>query len=148
MTDTVRERVLKAIHTRLAGLGATSVERNPDDLFARAQMPALALFDGDAERDDTFVGEERWDLQFEIEISVSERTRALTTAEIDVWYGKVAEALAVDITLGGLTSDVRLDAALGPEHLKDADHPYAAMVLVGRTTFAHAEGDPYSLPGE
>lgn len=143
---TIREQVLRLLFGKLQTTGAKTVERNPDDLFSRDRMPALALFDGDAQRDDTFTGEERFLLSFDIELSVSAASRAQTTAAVDEWYGKVVAALVADISLGGLVSDVLITAVSAPEFLKEAEHPYAAVVISGETTFAHAPGDPYNLP--
>lgn len=151
MTDTVRERVLAAVYARLGTIaGVETLARNPDDLFSREQMPAVAQFDGGHDRADAFSGEEGFVMSVDIEVSVSERTRDLTTAAVDAWYGKIAAAMAAgNRTLGGLVSDVVEVAFVGPEFLREkAEHPYAAFVVTFHIRFATADGDPYSLPGE
>lgn len=141
---TIREQVLAALQTVLAGIAGVNADRNLDTDPPAKDMPAAVQFDGGHEVVEGQTNEDSYALEFSVEGYVTGADTAATTAAVDDLYGKVVKALGVDRTLGGLASDLRHTGMGEPESVKDRDAPYTLFDMGFEVVFVTVEGDPYN----
>lgn len=149
MALAIREQILAALATRLAGIaGVGSFARNRDDDLPPGALPALVLIDGGQSRQDDLVGA----MQYELRVTVGLYAAgagidgAAAGAALTEIYAKTVETVALDPTLGGLASWVTERNLSDPVMVsEDGVAPFMAADLEFLIVFETAEADPRVL---
>lgn len=141
MTAPCHEQVVAAAFAALAaisGVSGLAVLDQPDRPVDA--LPVIALRVGDEAPEDIFAGE----LGFALEIGVT--CYAADRAALAVLRAKAQQALLADLTLGGLTRDLRL-AGEGPPVMDTEEGHDAAIGTELRFTLHYAtrEDDPFAF---
>lgn len=142
MPTPCREQVVAAIKTALdgiTGIVGLTVERDRDEHVEEADLPKLALFEGDESLAPDFSGEDGFELQVDIEGYAALADLAVLRASVDA-------AIFADRTLGGLARDIDVAAEAGPQRLDmDSAAPTKSFVRSYRVLYATVEGDPFTF---
>ncbi len=146
MTEPVRERILAAIAARLAAIATIdglAVERNRDEPVER--FPSLIVIDGPQVPNDGNSGVTFYEMTVDIEGHVRAGTAAEVGAALTRLYAAAWRAIAAEVGLGGLATDI----AEGPLSLDDrrgsGGTPQGAFNLEITVTYQTAAGDPFAL---
>lgn len=149
MPDPCRERIVAAIEAALggiAGIAGLAIERDRSDDIAAADMPRLVVFEGGEEDATAFSGEQAFDLQIDVEGYVDGATMAAANAAAATLRAKMDAAMFADVTLGGLTRDLRLAEEAPPSRLDFISaRPAKGVSRAYVVTYATVEGDPFTF---
>ena len=144
MPDTIRERCVQALMTRLGaitGFPGLEVLRQPDQEIEAS--PALALFEGDQLEDDSFSQVIMKDLEIKVEAWVQEVSPTLARQTLDQLSAAVEQAFDADPTLGGLAFDL-VRGGEQTEMANDGSASVAAGLITYSLRYQTRRGDPFT----
>lgn len=145
MTTSVRETVLAAVATKLAGVSGATVYRNRGKEIAESALPALNLVDGGATVVETGHAFALYTMSATVEGYCKAATAALLGPAINDLHAKTLAAVMADRTLGNIAIDIR-EGDLGVEiDRTDGASPNGAFSLLLEIDYATIPGDPYTL---
>lgn len=123
------------------------METERGDDVTTADMPLIVVFAGDDRPAPDFGGESGRSFTVRVEIYVEGATGAAAQEALSEIFGRVREAVAADVTLGGLAHDIRESDDEVPDRLtvQNTD-PARSTTVVLAVEYSHAEGDPFQLP--
>ena len=143
-----REQVLAAIKTALDAVLPGRVERNrTKEVNLKTETPRLVMLDGGHELREDQTGEDEYRLSVDVDIYAAARSDAELGPALNTLWAEVVKALQADLSLGGLTQDIRQADMSDPEVLKESGAPPAITAQVSFDVFfATAERDPFTAP--
>ena len=147
MTDR-REQVLAAIKTALEAVLPGQVDRNrTTEVNLQEETPRLVMMDGGHELREDQTGEDEYRMSVDVDLYATAADDDDLGAALNALWAAVVTALQADLSLGGLTSDIRQVDMSDPEVLKEKGAPPAILAQVSfNVFFATAEGDPSTAP--
>ena len=151
MATACRELVLQAVKAKLAAIvdvAGVTVERDREEDVTDAELPFLALYEGDETAQDDMTGERGYDLQVDVEGIVEGETREAAVVAASALRAEVQQALLADATLGFAVGvrDVReLPEAPPARLIVEAAKPTAGFARSFVVMYATAEADPYTF---
>jgi hypothetical protein len=144
-----RERIVAALAARLATitvLPGLVVERDRAASVSAAEMPLLAVYEGDETPQADFTGERAYTLSIAVEGYATGATPVAAAQAASDLRAQVDKALFADVTLGGIARNLEAAEESAPARLDlDAVDPCAGFTRVYRVDYAIAETDPYTF---
>lgn len=148
MATACRELVMQAVAAKLAAIAGVSVERDREEDVTDAELPFLALFEGDEQEFDDLTGQRDYVLQVDIEGYAEGVTAVEAAAALSELRGKVQQALLADVTLGLSVGVRNVEEATEspPQRLAvDSARPTKGFVRSFAVSYATAEADPFTF---
>lgn len=143
-----REQVLAAIKAALDTAFPGQVDRNrTNEVNLKNETPRLVMVDGGHELREDQTGEDEYRLSVDVDLYVTAATDDELGPALNTLWAGVVKALQADLSLGGLTQDIRQVDMSDPEALKEKGAPPAIFAQVSFDVFfATAERDPSQAP--
>ncbi len=144
MAETIREQILVAVETLVAGLLGVTAERNRDT--AVTKFPSVIVLDGPQEEPTYLSGLISYLMVFQLEMYAAGATGKAAGSALNALYGAVVVALTADPTLGGLV----VDMTEGPfEEIEIGQAAGQGATIAGNlqwiTTYWTPVGDPFTV---
>lgn len=143
MTASCKEQILAALDSLLGGLAGITYERGREQPVAMTSLPFVTVYDeGDTPQQD-FASERGFTLPVTIEGVATGATKSAAGLAADTLRVAVLLALWADITLGGLTRDLRFSDEPPPPSLEpEVPEEAAGFVIALELEYATSETDP------